>query len=234
MTLLRYACIYQLLYMILRQSCTIVYAQKLELVTCMYITCVSRDCHVTCAASEDTIKSTMKSMEDGIKMLKGEVKHHPKHQGKEDKFIEKMKVCVCVCVCVSLAVHMCRTNLPSPSLSLYLLYLSINLSIIYHLYIHVYLSIIYLSSIIYIFYVSIYLSLPLPLFLSIYLYLSIYLCIYLSISPSPSLSPGLPVHGRSNLWQAKRASDPNGEEIRRNCRLLCLRPKESSIGRVFR
>ena len=33
-------------------------------------------------------------MEEGIKKMKAEVKHHPKPQGKEDKFIEKMKVCV--------------------------------------------------------------------------------------------------------------------------------------------
>ena len=56
---------------------------------------------IPAAASEDTIKGSMKSMEDGVKMVKAEVKHHAKPQGKEDKFIEKMKVCaVCVCVCV--------------------------------------------------------------------------------------------------------------------------------------
>jgi hypothetical protein len=42
-------------------------------------------------ASEDAMKSGMKTMEEGIKKVKGEVKHHAKPQGKEDKFIEKMK-----------------------------------------------------------------------------------------------------------------------------------------------
>jgi hypothetical protein len=42
-------------------------------------------------ASEDAMKSGMKTMEEGIKKAKGEVKHHAKPQGKEDKFIEKMK-----------------------------------------------------------------------------------------------------------------------------------------------
>ena len=40
------------------------------------------------------MKSGMKTMEEGIKKVKGEVKHHAKPQGKEDKFIEKMKVCI--------------------------------------------------------------------------------------------------------------------------------------------
>ena len=40
-----------------------------------------------------------------MKKMKAEVKHHPKPQGKEDKFIEKMKVCVCVCVCVVTPFH---------------------------------------------------------------------------------------------------------------------------------
>lgn len=44
------------------------------------------------AASDDTMKSAMKAMEEGVKKVKGEVKHHAKPQGKEDKFIEKMKV----------------------------------------------------------------------------------------------------------------------------------------------
>ena len=55
------------------------------------------------------MKSGMKTMEEGIKKAKGEVKHHAKPQGKEDKFIEKMKVrtygarerereCVCITV----------------------------------------------------------------------------------------------------------------------------------------
>ena len=47
---------------------------------------------MTVTASEDTIKNGMKTMEEGIKKVKGEVKHHAKPQGKEDKFIEKMKV----------------------------------------------------------------------------------------------------------------------------------------------
>ena len=49
---------------------------------------------MTTAASDDTMKSAMKAMEEGVKKVKGEVKHHAKPQGKEDKFIEKMKVCV--------------------------------------------------------------------------------------------------------------------------------------------
>lgn len=52
------------------------------------------------AASEDTMKNAMKSMEEGMKKVKAEVKHHPKPQGKEDKFIEKMKVCLCVQGCI--------------------------------------------------------------------------------------------------------------------------------------
>jgi hypothetical protein len=42
-------------------------------------------------ASEESMKSAMKAMEDGMKKVKAEVKHHPKPQSKEDKFIEKMK-----------------------------------------------------------------------------------------------------------------------------------------------
>ena len=69
------------------------------------------------------MKSGMKTMEEGIKKVKGEVKHHAKPQGKEDKFIEKMKVriilmvrgrereCVCVyncIVCGSVFQNVCR------------------------------------------------------------------------------------------------------------------------------
>ena len=45
------------------------------------------------------MKSAMKAMEEGMKKVKAEVKHHPKPQGKEDKFIEKMKVCEIQCTC---------------------------------------------------------------------------------------------------------------------------------------
>lgn len=50
------------------------------------------------------MRNGMKNMEEGMKKVKAEVKHHPKPQGKEDKFIEKMKVCERVRMCDSVNV----------------------------------------------------------------------------------------------------------------------------------